>query len=474
MKNTLLAIGIFLWAATMGMAQAGHQIKVNIKGYEEPELYLAYYLADKQYIQDTVKRGADGSYVFEGTENLPGGMYLIVMAPDNNFFQILIDDQNQRYQVSSDKADPIKNTRFEGSLDNQLFYNYLNYLNEQRPKAEALQKEIEAETNLKKKERLEADLKVLNDDVLSYQRKLIANHPQTLTAAIIKANLPADMPEFEGSEQEAEVKKWRWTQQHFFDMLDLSDPRLLRTPFLFQRVDNFVQKLQVQHPDTLVKAIDYVLERMKPAEETFKYYLVHFLNFYASSKYVGMDAVYVHLVDNYYAKGMAPWTNEEQLQKIIDNAATLRPLLIGRIAPDLRLQRRDGSPVSLHEVRSPYTILYFWRYDCGHCKESTPMMREFYEKFKNRGVELFAVCTKTRDEIPGCWDYIDSNDIADWMHVVDPYMRSRYNAIYDIRSTPQIYILDADKRIISKRIGAEQLEELFNQLLQENPEPARE
>ena len=58
-----------------------------------------------------------------------------------------------------------------------------------------------------------------------------------------------------------------------------------------------------------------MLEGMKPAPETFKYYLVHFLNEYAKSKVVGYDAMYVHLVDKYYSTGLAPWTDEEQLEK---------------------------------------------------------------------------------------------------------------------------------------------------------------
>ena len=67
---------------------------------------------------------------------------------------------------------------------------------------------------------------------------------------------------------------------------------------------------------------------------------------------------------------------------MIDNAKKLEPLLIGKTAPNIKMQKQDGSSISLYDVSSPYTILYFWRYDCGHCKESTPFMKEFYEKYK--------------------------------------------------------------------------------------------
>jgi len=81
-------------------------------------------------------------------------------------------------------------------------------------------------------------------------------------------------------------------------------------------------------------------------------------------------------------------------------------------------------------------------------------------------VELVAVCAKFTDEIEGCWDYVDEKGIGDWMHMVDTYHRSRFMKVYDIKSTPQIYILGEDKTILSKKIGAEQLGEVVERLME--------
>ncbi len=459
---------LFLLCSISIWAQDGFEIKVEIDGYEESELYLAYYLGDKQYIQDTVARAKNGSFTFSGEEALPGGIYLVVMAPDNEFFQILIDENNQRFSVTTRiGAEQLEGTKFKDSQDNQDFYEYLVYLAEQRERGNELQAKIAEATDPARKSAAEEELGGLGDKVLAFQERFIEEHPNSLPSAIIKANLPTNFPDYQGTEEEINTQKWRWMQKHYFDNINLSDSRMLRTPFLFQRVEYFVQKLHVQHPDSIAIAVDFVLEQMRPAEDVFKFYLIHFLNFYAASKFVGMDAVYVHLVNKYYANGLAPWTDEEQLEKIIDNANRLEPLLIGKTAPDVRMQRRDGSTITLHQVESPYTVLYFWRYDCGHCKKSTPVLKEFYEKFKDRGIKIFAGCAKLRDEVPECWDYIDENGIGEWIHVVDPYGRSRFMSTYDLKSTPQIFILDENKQIISKRLGAEQLEDFFNRLLEQ-------
>jgi thiol-disulfide isomerase/thioredoxin len=247
--------------------------------------------------------------------------------------------------------------------------------------------------------------------------------------------------------------------------MDLSDGRFLRTPFLFERINTYVSKLQVQVPDSLTKAIDFVLERTKKAPESFRYFAVHYLNEYANSKFVGMDAVYVHLAEKYYATGQAPWVDSTQLAKIVENAVSLKPILIGKTAPNIKMQLRDGTPVTLHEIKSPYIVLYFWRYDCGHCKESTPDMKAFYEEYKNKGVKIFAVCVKFNDEIGDCWKYVDENQLDGWIHTVDPYLRSKFYTLYNVKTTPQIFILDKDKKIISKGIGAPQLKEVMGKIM---------
>ncbi len=463
---TLLLCAAAMMPTLAEAANGGHEIKVKLKGYEESQLFLGYHYGDKQYLLDTAEVGPNGYFVFEGEEPLPPGVYLAVMAPDNKFFQLLVTNEEQNFQLEARADNPTQSISFKNAPDNELFYDYLRFLESQKPEADRLAEQMKSAESEEARKQLEEQRSKIDAEVRRYQESILDRAPASLTAAIIKANLPLDMPEFEGTEEEKQLKRWRYTQNHYFDNIDLGDPRMLRTPFLFQRVDYFVHKLQVQHPDTISRAIDYVLERMKPSEETFKFYLIHFLNEYARSNIVGMDAVYVHLVDKYYATGMAPWTEEEQLQKITENAKALKPLLIGKVAPNIKLEKRDGTPVELHEVDAEYTILYFWRHDCGHCKKSTPYMKEFYEKFKDRGVKVVAVCTKFTDEIAPCWEYIEENEIGDWLHLVDPYHRSRFMSQYNIKTTPQLYILGRNKEIISKRIGAEQLEEVMDKIME--------
>ncbi len=467
MKFYRLLFILFLFLSGRILAQEGYNIEVDIEGFEEEELYLGYYLMDKQYIQDTTTRNDNGQYIFRGEDALKPGMYLVVLPPENNFFQLIINEGEQQLKIATKAADLNGAFTIEGSKDNLLLYDYVNTLNELRPKAEEIGKKMQSlSDDDPEKARLQEQMNELNEGVMELQRKIISDYPNTMTAAIIKMNQNVDIPQFEGDAREVQMKQLMFYREHYFDNIDLKDDRLLRSPFLFPKVNDFVHKYHVQHPDTIAMAIGKVLDQMEGTEELFRFYVSHFLNEYAKSKLVGMDAVYVYLVDNYYGAGKTPWVEEEQLKKIVDNGKKLKPLLIGKVAPDFNVQRKDGTKTSLHAVDSDITVLYFWRYDCGHCKESTPILKAFYENYKEKGVKIFAVCVKFTDEVPECWDYIEENEIGDWIHTVDPYLKSKFTTLYDIQSTPQIYILDKNKEILSKKIGAEQLGEVVDKILE--------
>src|SRR5690606_32895462 len=232
-----------------------------------------------------------------------------------------------------------------------------------------------------------------------------------------------------GDEKEVELKRFMYYRKHYFDNIDLADPRMLRSPLLFNKVESFVDKLTVQHPDSVSGTIDHILKMMEPSRETYKFYLIHFLNKYAKSKFVGMDAVYVHLGDKYYCSGKAWWVEKDQLDKICDNVEKLKPILIGKVAPNIQVQRKDGSSLTLHSVKADFTVLFFWDPECGHCKKQIPDIITFYDKFSTRGIEIFGVCTKTGEDTKSCWDTIDERGMGKWINTIDPYLRSRYKTL---------------------------------------------
>ena len=63
-------------------------------------------------------------------------------------------------------------------------------------------------------------------------------------------------------------------------------------------------------------------------------------------------------------------------------------------------------------------------------------------------------------------DFLIKHNLFDWINVWDENHISQFKILYDARKTPAIYILDENKKIIAKGMGAEQIEEFMNVVLQ--------
>lgn len=464
------ALSFFVLLCLSGLLAegGGYKIRVKLDNYPYQSVTLGFHYGDKQYVKDTATVDAEGWFTFQADTLLPCGVYLLVLQPDNNFIQVLVPADDQDFSMTSDAKDSVNKMKVKGSDDNDLFYQYLRYLGQLRPEADSLRAQIgRAKGNPADSSRLSSKLADLDKSVKKYQQDLITKHPAFLSTKIVKASFEPEIPDFKGEEKEVQRKKYYWYREHFFDNVDLADPCLLRSPVLHPKVDQYVNKVVPQHPDSVNIAIDYVIEKMKPAKENYKYYLIHFLNFYAKSQLVGFDACYVHLAKKYYCSGQATWTKKEDVEKICDNASRLEPILIGKIAPNITVMDRNNKTHNLWDVDADYTVLFFWAPDCGHCKKAAPHMVEFAKKYKDRGVKVFAVCTAVGDKGTECWPGAEEKGFTDdfFLNVSDPYLRSRYKTLYDVQTTPQIFILDRKHEILSKRIGAEQLEKVMDMVM---------
>lgn len=65
-------------------------------------------------------------------------MYLIVLQPTHDYFQILVDSDKQKFSISSDVKTLNESLKFKGSKLNDEFYDYINYIGIQKNKADSL------------------------------------------------------------------------------------------------------------------------------------------------------------------------------------------------------------------------------------------------------------------------------------------------------------------------------------------------
>lgn len=464
-QNILRSISSSLLVSTFPLLLSsapdeGYTIKVSVKGLKEgATCLLANYYGDKQYIKDSAKVNEKGEVIFKGTEKWPQGIYLFV-PPNKKYFDFVMDD-GQNFSLETDTTDFIKYMKVKGSEENRFFYEYQTFMASKQKLIEPLRSEYTKVKENKEQAKVVADkIEVIDKEVKNYKLNFIKDHPKSFVSKLFKAMEEPEIPEAPilPNGRKDSTFAYRWFKTHFFDNVDFSDDRLLRTPIFHNKIKHYMDKLTPQIPDSLCISADYLAEKAKANDEMFKYIIYWLTYTYESSKIMGMDAVFVHMVEKYYVTKRATWVDSTQLHKITNRAYELKPVLIGKKAPPINMPDSTGKYINLYDIKSKYTVVMFWDYGCGHCKKEMPKLRDAYnKKLKAKGITIYAV---ESEEDPKEWKKFIRDNELNFIHVQEPdnYKRAVTKKIYDIYSTPVIYVLDENKIIRAKRIEAEQIE----------------
>ncbi|MCB0632327.1 MAG: thioredoxin-like domain-containing protein [Saprospiraceae bacterium] len=465
----------------------GADLLIEIKNYKGPEVYLVNYIGDKAYVKDTLQAADPGQFHYQSEEKLKSGIYYIVLPPNNEFVEILITEEEQHYTLHMDHTRLTADRKFDNAPQNSLFQEYRLFMEDQTAIHEQImvRKKKEADDGTDSQES-DADLTALQSKVKKYQQEVISRAPESLTATIIRSQQAPDLPEFSGSEEEQREQEFWYAKAHYFDAFK-TDGRLFTSNLFFQKVDQYFKRYTAMHPDSLIRSIDEVLQLVEPDAEAFQFYYLKFINEYLQSKYVGMDAVVVHLVQEYMEKGKTDaFINQKKRKEWTAKADRWATLLIGKTAPDFRSFHLDAEEtitlhqindpdrqyqlsdlVELHNLDSPFTLLLFWSPTCGHCKQAVPKLVEFSKKYKDKGLQVLAVCDKDPDEYPACAQAIKDWGMIEWINTVDPSALYRY--LFYVDETPKMFLLDNKKEILLKgNLKIESLEEALDMFIEKN------
>ena len=211
-------------------------------------------------------------------------------------------------------------------------------------------------------------------------------------------------------------------------------------------------KLVLPWTDSVEKEADWLLKKASGTRDMFHYTLWWLTRDVENSKVMGMDEVFVYLVENYYMKGDAFWLTNDELSKYLDRAQKIAPNVIGNIAPEVKLPNvLTKKEESLMAQKGEYTLVVFYSPNCGHCQHEIPKLDSVYkEVLKAKGLKIYTVATEGDEKAIS--DFIKKNNMETWTNTWDPDHTSDYHNKYDVYSTPTIYLLDNKKIIRGKRL----------------------
>ncbi len=467
MKKYFLA---FILMVSVYAAKAqGYNISLQ-SNYKSGIVYLTYYMGKDFILQDSSAVSNTGRSLFKSPKKLVPGIYSIIF-PGKRLTTDFLIEKEQLISIVAD-TNKLEQTKITGSPANVDFKNYQTFVN---AKGKFLQQEKEAYNQSKTKAdsaKHETAYKKLSKELNDYRENVVKLKPNSMLAVLLNALREPAYPTKVAVARKDSVDNYNFYKSHYWDGISFMDDRIVRTPFFLPKLETYYRQIMPQAPDSLIKDLDYKLLLARTSPEMYKFLLNWFTDEYINPKYMGQDAVFVHLYNKYHSKGVSNWLNKTQDSVITRRAFMLMSNLIGEMAANLEFADTTGKTKALYEVDALYTVVIFWDPNCGHCKDEIPRLDSMYRaSWQKKGVKIYAVLSET-EKVKEQWlMFLREKKITDWVNVyqtkamVDEETKNQrptFRQLYNVEMTPTMYLLDKEKRIIAKKLTIEQMNDLID------------
>ena len=445
-------------------ASVNTAIHLTVTGFTEGYAYFGGVLGDQYFTLDSLPIDKKGHILITRDDTMPQGMYYVNYPDRETSIQMLVDS-DQEFSLTTTRANPIGDMEVDGSFENQLLYENLKFEEAYHSQYSPIRAQLN-NPGLSEAERTAIEDR-LNEMVESRHQHIESFEERYPDAFFTKFKLAGQNPRLQnplnpdGTLNE-QLQHYLYIND-YWEKVDFSDGRLLRTPVYVNKLKSFFDRLVPQRTDSLIKYADIVTRKSMANDSIFKF-TANFIGLkYKEPTFMGSDVVYAYMVKNFFTPELAFWSPSHELERLRLDADILMACRLGVKGMDIEAEDLNGNPVSLYDINAPITVLYLYNTDCENCQEETPKVREVYREWKSRGVEVFALAT---DVDKNKWkSYVAENGLT-WVNAIDTEVKSQYNFKYHIDVTPEIYVLNQDKVIVGKDLHAFQLSTLFQQILE--------
>lgn len=448
----------------------GYKVSLHIDGTKSDTLFLGNYYAKGTYAIDTAVNDGKGNFVFQKDRVIYPGLYFVTNQK-GNYFEFVIYKEKVNFTFTTKEDDWKAHLKSKGSKENEVF---LNFHADRRALMSGVE---EASEKVKQGTMTKEDFEAYRAEQLqkndSLMLKYIDKYPDCMFSKMMSATKPVPVPMTnEAGDTLSQMDRYEYYVSHYFDNVPLDDDFIVRTPEMvwYKRVDDFFNvTLKNTMPDFIIPHVDDILERSRKAPEVFKYLLQTTAERYLQSNVMVYDEVYVHLIQKYFAAGDAVWLEPSVIDENVKRADTWEKILVGRNAPELILYDtlKYAHSLSMECKKHKYTLLLFWSPTCGHCKTTVPEMNEVLKKYSaDYDIGTFAILSEPDDHTRVLWKEFIKKHELNWLHLDGGECNVDWKEVYDVITTPKVFLLDSDRKIIAKKFSAETLEGFITNTLE--------
>jgi len=431
-----------------------YEITITINGIQSKKAYLSLIKGGKKIMIDTVNIDQEKIH-FLFKKPIQIGLYRVILD-EGNYIDLIFN--NKTVDMQTNMNDVVGEMVVNESDENQQYYEYLKYSQTKNLKifdiiAEAKVLQSDSMKNAKKIDSLKNEIDAIIFEKNRYITELTSKNPNSIASRIMKSYILPDFNEFKKKKTLTKYKnKDEFLGDHFFDNINFNDTILLNTDVFYNACNNYIRNFVSADSIGYKKAIDIVLSKSAVNIRVKKYFLDLFVETFEESSW---EDVFTYLVDNYYLQSYCE-SDDIKVKDLKNKTEVIKKLSIGCKAPEIQLKNENNKNISLYSLKNNLILLFFWKSSCEYCEDAIPKLKKLYSTYKCNGFEIVSVSIDTIQKV---WlDTIKKKEIK-WINVCDfQGYKSPVSKEYYVWRTPTFYLLDRERKIISKPVSVDQIE----------------
>lgn len=452
-----LVLGVFSVSASNSDFSKEYKISVKAKQLKADSLFLGFYYCGKLYVQDTLSLDKNGRGVFTDDKKLNEGTYVMYFQGSKYFDMLIGGDQEFTVEIGDTLSLP-ESVKISGAIVSEDFHNYSLSLKSAQIKYNKLSEQIKQTEDSVMKADIQKEASEISKSVNSLRDSLINVHSGDMLGLFLNGlKAPEYVPDPSLADSLKPMGRYLFEKEHYLDNLDITDARIIRTPYIISSLDGYINNKLFQISDSIIPPVIKLVERSMANEECFKVVLNHCMNYAINSKIMGMENLMVELGRRYYLNGLTEWSDSTWLKNLEEEIYKNERSLVGMKAANIVLADVNNNYDRLYNIGgTKVTILYFYEPSCGHCRKTMPKVGEFAKKYAN-DPRIKVVAVYMLEDKEEWTKFIQEADLSALVNVWDPNRESYYWYYFNTSTTPMVYVMDENHKIFAKKIDVDTL-----------------
>ncbi len=186
------------------------------------------------------------------------------------------------------------------------------------------------------------------------------------------------------------------------------------------------------------------------------------------TNFSGMMSTSLERLDSLLQQVQEPFASNKTIVSMKEMVDVKKKTAAGQKFIDFEMNTPEGKAVKLSDFVGKHKVVLidFWASWCGPCRRAMPELKNTYNEFKDKGLEIVGVSLDGGDNGLESWKKAIKEDGLPWVHMSDiKGWDCEGAALYGVRSIPALVLIDSEGTIIARDLHGNELKEKLAEVL---------